>query len=167
VEYDQVIDILSAIRGATFAAIDTDTMPKPGIRRVSIGEVVILFTNDKSSGYENMVRRRLTEVGKNPDDFNASALPWGTRVEGTPLIEHGGKFYLQTILLKEGKETFFIGSGPAAVEISREDYLSVVKPTDYGKYQNGLERAVVIRTYRLDHILELRIQHMKITATVV
>jgi hypothetical protein len=102
-------NLLDKVNGCTFANLDAETEPSKGIRKVTTGTRVILFTNKKSSGYENMVKRRLVEAGKNPDNFVLSDLPWGERVPNTPLIENKGKTYLQCILLSEGQSKYFIG----------------------------------------------------------
>jgi hypothetical protein len=102
-------NLLDKIQGCTFASIDAETEPSKGIHKVTTGIRVILFTNKKSSGYENMVKRRLIEAGKNPDNFVLGDLPWGQRLENSPLIENKGKFYLQCILLTEGTSKYYIG----------------------------------------------------------
>jgi hypothetical protein len=56
----------------------------------------MIFSNKESSAYENMVNRRRALAGQ-PADFKAGALPWGTRIEGTAVIEHKGEHYLQLI----------------------------------------------------------------------
>jgi hypothetical protein len=94
--------LLAQIKGCSFANLDTETVPTPGIRKIVTGQRVIMFTNTNCSGYENMVKRRLLEAGKNPENFVLGDLPWGTRVPNSPLIEHKGKTYLQVISLSPG-----------------------------------------------------------------
>lgn len=134
--------VLARIRGCTFAGIDTMTYPRKGLRKCTTGESVILFTNKHSSGYENMVRRKLKKAGKNPDDFTLSDLPWGERVPDTPLITNKGEYYLQTILLTPGKSEYFIGDLPI-----QEEYLDLRKRTN----------AVLVNTYKLESILRIAI----------
>jgi hypothetical protein len=101
-------NLLDKIQGCTFATIDTTTNSN-GITKVTTGERVILFTNKKSSGYENMVRRRLQEAGKDPDGFRLGDLPWGERLENSPIIVNKGQYYLQTISLVAGQSKYYIG----------------------------------------------------------
>lgn len=101
-------NLLSQINGCTFASIDAETEVSPGVKKVVSGRRVILFTNKLSNGYENMVKRRLIEAGKNPENFVLHDLPWGTRVPETPLIEHKDKVYLQCIELSEGTARYYI-----------------------------------------------------------
>lgn len=142
-------NLLDKIQGCTFATLDTETEPSNGIKKVTQGERVILFTNKKSSGYDNMVRRRLEEAGKNPDGFSLGDLPWGERLPNSPLIENKGKYYLQCIRLAEGQSRYFIGE--------RE----VRDPSGLGlrtrRSNQGLakENEVEVACYRLDHILRI------------
>lgn len=103
-------NLLDKINGCTFANIDATTEPSSGIIKKTTGIRVILFTNKKTSGYENMVKRRLEEAGKDPDSFRSGDLPWGEQVPNSPLVEHKGKVYLKCILLSEGQSKYFIGT---------------------------------------------------------
>lgn len=109
----EVMALLKAINGCTFATLDTVTHPVAGVRKEVIGENVILFTNKKVSGYENMVKRFMEKAGKDPRAFEVGDLPWGERVPDTPLIFHKGQYYLQTILLNEGETRYMIGERQA------------------------------------------------------
>lgn len=136
--------ILDKVRGATFATIDSTTKPSPGIRKVTTGTRVILFSNTEHSGYEAMVKRRLIEAGKNPDDFSVGDLPWGERIPNTPIIVCRGIPYLQTIVLSPGNSTGYLGNR----EVDLDDF---VQPR---RSNQGLPKKdeVVVSTYRLDHI---------------
>lgn len=147
-----VLDTLSNINGCTFASLDAETYPVPGIRKSVLSERVLLFTNQKTSGYENMVRRRLVSVGKNPDNFALSDLPWGNRIPGTPLIEHRGKYYLQTVLI-----------APGLVKYTSSATGREIDPRAYGikhkRASQGLPvgEDVIVLTYKLESILRLRV----------
>lgn len=133
----EVIAILSAINGCTFASMDTETMPKRGLLKVMKGERVILFTNKKSSGYENMVRRRLEQAGRDPESFKVGDLPWGERVPETPLILHKGVYYLQSVLLYPGKSEYSIGG-------------LTVEPSAFGLRERV--NPVLVNAYKLESI---------------
>lgn len=139
--------LLEQIRGCTFATIDSVTSPTKGIRCETTGTRVILFTNKTGSGYERMVRRRLTEAGKNPDDFVLSNLPWGERVPETPLIAHRGEMYLQTIVLAEGRSRCFLRD----TEVNCSDFL----PRRNRPNQGLGADSVLVRTYSLDNIVRI------------
>lgn len=106
-DFTLIQNLVDKINGCTFASIDATCYPKTGVKLVIQGERVILFTNKNCSGYENMVRRRLEEAGKDPASFVLGRLPWGERVPESPFIEHKGKCYIQTIVLAHGLETWY------------------------------------------------------------
>jgi hypothetical protein len=150
-------NLLDKIQGCTFANLDTITEPSPGIQKVTRGERVILFTNKKVSGYENMVRRRLEEAGKNPDNFVLGDLPWGSRVPNSPLIENKGKFYLQCIRLKEGRSRFFIGDR----EIQNPRGLMLKKRRTNQGLLEGEE--VEVACYKLENIQKIALMDETLT----
>lgn len=144
-------NLLNEIDGCTFATLDAETEPSRGILKVETGKRIILFTNKKSSGYENMVRRRLIEAGKDPDSFTSGDLPWGTAVPNSPLVEHNDKVYLKVIELAEGRSRYFL-----------KRTMAEANPADLGlpkarPYQGGLPEGekVICRCYNLDHITRI------------
>lgn len=151
-ETQRLIELLSSIQGCTFASLSARTKDSPGLYRVVEGESVILFTNKNSSGYGDMVRRRLKQAGKDPDSFILGNLPWGVRVEGTPLIYHAGKdkYYLQTILLRPGLVRAFMGDDE--VPASR------LRMTHDNRHQ-GLspDNRVIVQTYAIENITHIKL----------
>lgn len=152
---DQALPLLSLIKGCTIASLDAVTFPSVGIRKVTTGQRVMLFTNQETSGYENMVKRRLAEEGKNPDNFVIGDLPWGARMPGTPLFVHKDKkgevnYYLQTIELSPGRKKYFIGNtevDPAELGFKGKEFAT----------NQGLSpgNEVVVSTYNIVHITKL------------
>jgi hypothetical protein len=160
VELSQVKDVLSTIKGCTFASVDTITRPSAGLRKEVTGTMVILFTNKKTrSGYENMVRRRLADAGLDPSTFEVDQLPWGSRVPNTPLIVHKDAYYLQCIVMKEGKAEYFVGDH----KVPRESITWLREPSSPNQ---GLanDRQVRISTYKLESIKQIRVMGETITA---
>lgn len=143
-------NLLHKVHGCTFANLDTVTTPVEGIRKETKGQRIILFGNTKVNGYEAMVKRRLVEVGKDPRDFVLSEPPWGQRIGESPLYEHRGKIYLQTIVLTEGNPRYFLKVN--GVEVAGDE-LDLPKV----RTNQGLppEREVVVRTYALENITRL------------
>lgn len=176
---NEIESILAPINGATFAALDTVTVPvlKGGkgnpfqgkIEKHCFGNRVMLFTNKYSSGYENMVKRHLEQAGLDPETFQAGELPWGKRVPNSPFIENEGNLYLQTVFLKAGDVSYH-----AIEEFSRMDVSNLLvtypKDSEISKYEiqglsdrtgsehQGLERSkqVIVRTYAIDSIVGIR-----------
>ena len=159
----QIHTLLDSINGVTFAALDTITEVKlkggkknPMLGRVvkrTIGQRVMLFTNKNSNGYDNMVKRRLEAEGKDPNSFQLGALPWGKRVEDSPLIEHNGKFYIQVIFQQGGKSEYLLDNKV----IDKADIEGLdEKPITAGKQNLEDDNAVIVRTFALDSIREIR-----------
>lgn len=142
--------IFARIKGCTFASLDTLTVPSPGYRKRTRGTQVILFTNNKRSGYESMVKRRLEAQGLDPASFDADDLPFGDRIKGTPLILHKGKLYLQAVLIRPGTSEFSIVGGGV---INVDDF-PFLKGHAYEGYGQGLPPGgrVIVRTYSLESI---------------
>jgi hypothetical protein len=153
----QIRDLFSNVNGANFISIDTETIPKltggkknpmqGAIRKVTIGSNVMVFSNKSGSAYGAMVERRLRQEGKDPASFQLSERAWGTRVEGTPIIEHHGETYIEVIFLKSGKTHYLHGVRP----INKAEIEGM--PADHGESeQGGLENKVIIRTIKADSI---------------
>lgn len=156
----QIHTLLDSIKGSTFAAMDTITEVKlkGGKKNAMLGRVtkhtagnrVQLFTSHR--GYKNMVNRRLEAEGK-PATFEPAALPWGTRIDDSPLIEHNGKFYIQMIFQKGGESTYYLDNKV----INKADIEGFPEPTQ-GPGRTGLEdgNEPIVRTFALDSIREIR-----------
>ena len=156
--------VLNSIEGVTFAGLDsvTDVTLLGGkkneqqgrVKKVTVGNSIMLFTNKNSNGYENMVKRRLEKEGKNPASFKLGELPWGTRIPNTPIIEHKGEHYLQVIFLKSGKTHYELDGK----KVDKTEIVGL-KPASEGASdaQAGLEDMVIVRTFKLSSITELRV----------
>ena len=153
-------DALSRLSGGTFVGMDTLTEVKlkggrknPMQGRVTkrmTGAQVMCFSNQNGSAYEALVRRRLEQEGKSPDDFQLGPRAWGTRIAGTPFVEHKMKHYLEVIFLRAGSVEFLLDGQP----IAREE----IEGLDEGSAgeQGGLENKVIVRTFALEGITALR-----------
>ena len=155
----QILD--ANVNGNSFISIDTMTIPKlkggqknplqGKVKKVMVGANVMVFQNKNSNGYDNMVKRRLIKEGKDAENFNISERKWGTRVPNFPVVEHKGNYYLEVIFLKKGKVTYFVNGIPTLPEdIEGLDY------KEEGK-QGGLDNKVIIRDYKFENILSLKI----------
>lgn len=156
----QIHALLNSINGNTFAAMDTitDVKLKGGKKNPFQGRVVKrttgnrvqLFTSYK--GYQNMVNRRLAAEGK-VADFESKPLPWGQRVDDSPIIEHNGKFYLQVIFQKGGESEYLVDN-----KVVFKDTIEGLdeKPIQSGRQGLDDENTVVVRTFALDSIREIR-----------
>lgn len=148
------------LEGGTFVGMDTVTDVKltGGKKNAQQGRVtkqmtgaqVMCFTNSKTNAYDAMVRRRLEAEGKDPDSFELGPRAWGERITGTPFVSHNGKHYLEVIFLKSGSVQYLLDGQPVD-----ETAIEGLPDRKEGE-QAGLENKVVIRTFALDSIVELR-----------
>lgn len=150
-----------ALAGGTFVGMDTETPvklkggkknPQQGrVTKLMQGATVMCFSNTNGSAYNAMVQRRLAAEGKDPESFELSPRAWGERVAGTPFVTHKGKTYLEVIFLQSGKVQYQLDGAP--VDAAQIQGLPESKSTGG---QGGLENKVVIRTFDVQNILELR-----------
>lgn len=147
-----ILPLLSAIKGCTFASLDAVTMSR-GIRREVMRENVILFarSDPEKSGYSDMVRRRLLDMGADPDSFVLQPLPWGEKDDHLPLIRHRENVYLQTILNAPGEVSYFIGDK----KIAAKDVPWLEPKAPHQGLPSG--RQVIVQTYNLENITVLRL----------
>lgn len=167
-KYDDVKNVLDAVNGATFAGLDTVTQVKlkGGKKNPFQGRVtkftknssVMLFTNKSSNAYENMVKRRLETEGKDPSSFELKARAWGSRIPNTPFVEHKDNKYLECIFLKGGKSVYLVDG----VETPKEQIEGLEEKSSKDDSQGGLDNKVIIRTYSIDSIKELRVMGEKV-----
>lgn len=154
--------LFESVNGASFISITTETKPtlaggkknemQGRIIKRQVGSNVMVFSNKNSNGYDNMVRRRLEQEGKDPDSFVLGPRPWGTRIEGTPFIEHNGYYYLEVIFLKAGPVEYLLDGKP----INQADIIGLKESGGSGD-QGGLDNKVFIRTFAIESIKALTI----------
>ncbi len=158
-------NILAEVNGATFIGLDTQTPvtllggkknPLQGhVTKSTVGSNVVIFQNKKTNGYENMIKRRLQQEGKDPSSFVLSPRKWGRRLPNTPFVEHNEQLYLEVIFLKSGKSDYYVDGNqtdPSAIEGLREQ--------EEGD-QGGLENKVIIRTYNVSNITAITVNKVR------
>lgn len=162
-KFEQLKEIFADVRGTAFVGIDTlsEVKLKGGkknpfqgrvTKRTAGSNVTVAFGDD--SAYANAVKKRMVAEGKDPATFELKPRTWGTRISGTPFIEHGEKHYLECIFNHAGETTYFVDgveTDPATIEGLE---LSVPKPSETA--QGGIENQVIIRTYDVNSIETVR-----------
>jgi hypothetical protein len=103
--------------------------------------------------------RRLAQEGKDPESFVLGKRVWGERVEGTPVVTHKGKRYLEVIFLNPGKVHYELDGSP----IDSADVIGL--DSKENGVQGGLSNKVIIRTFAEESITGVRIDGMSITNT--
>lgn len=159
-DFQTANEAFKSLAGGTFVGMDTLTSvtltggkknPQQGrVTKRMTGATVMCFSNTNGSAYDAMVKRRLEAEGKDPATFELSPRAWGTRIAGTPFVEHKGAYYLEVIFLRAGAVQYLLDG--KEVDISEIEGL----PEKREGEQGGLENKVVIRTFALDSIVALR-----------
>lgn len=156
-----LISAVQHIQGASFVGIDTHVdvkltggkkNPQQGrVTKRMTGATVMAFTNQNVNAYHEMVKRRLGKEGKSPEDFALSERAWGTRVPNLPIVEHNGNYYFEVIFMKPGTVEYLLDG-----VVVPESAIQGLPPKREGE-QGGLEDKVIIRDYKCESIVELRI----------
>lgn len=160
---NSVRDIMTdKVNGATFIALDTETQvtlrggksnPLQGrVTKVTIRSNVMVFQNKNSNAYENMVKRRLQQEGKDPESFQLSPRKWGVREHGTPFVTHNGNEYLEVIFLKAG-DTHYRVDGV----VTPKEQIEGLPESKNEAEQGGLDNKVIIRTFAVESILAITV----------
>lgn len=161
------VAILAEISGSSFTSIDTLTEvkllggqqnPMQGrVQKRCKGHNVLVTQNKFVSGYNEMVKRRLSQEGKDPRDFVLSPRTWGSRVPELPLVVHTKneqvQYYFEVIFMKAGEVEYLLDGQ----SISQEDIQGL--PNKQEAEQGGLENKVIIRDYKISSIERIRINH--------
>lgn len=147
---------LRVIANSLFDSGVTENPMYGKIIKKTSGIAVTLFSNKNQNGYENMVKRRLAEEGKDPESFQLSKAKWGTRLEDSPIIEHNGEYYLEVIVRHHGTPKYFYIHNEMENEISK-DMIFGFPPSREKTGQGGLENQVVVNRYKLSSITGIRV----------
>jgi len=110
--------------------------------------VTINFNYGNSVNYQ-----RERENGEDHEPFEPEPRQWGERVEGTPLVEHKGSFYLEA-KVENVLETEYIG--PNGNVIPREDMEEYLYSSS-GSSRQGVEDPVILRDYKLKSIRQISV----------
>ncbi len=159
------------VHGGTFISLKTDSTVKlnktykdeDGVKqsnphhgkvtKVTKDMNVMVFQNKNSNAYENMVKRRLTEQGSDPETFTVGPRTWGTRIPNTCFIEHKGAYYVEVILISKGKTEYFLNDEP----IAYENILGAPARKSNPEAQGGIEKKIDIRTFSVASIVGAKV----------
>jgi len=153
----ELVRNLKKLTGCAIASIDTLTdikliggkkNPMQGkVQKVSRRANIFLFVNGRSNSYQNMVKKRLAQEGKNPENFKLGKRAWGERIPNTPFVLHKGQVYLETIFVQKPKKVSYLQDG---IAIDKADIIGF--PVKKEGKQGGLNNKVQIRTFKLESI---------------
>lgn len=164
-EYKNLKELVSTIKGTSFAGIDTLTEVKlkggkknpfqGRVQKKTTGANIMLYNDSSKNVYGNMVKKRMLEEGKDPETFELKPRAWGTRIENSPFIEHKDKYYLECIFVSPGKSVYLVdGVETPKEEIEGLETEKKVSETSQG----GIENKIILRTFSLDSIEEVRLR---------
>lgn len=166
----KIMAALVQVQGSSIASINTETVeeltggkknPMQGrVTKRTEGGKVMFFTNTNSNAYNNMVKRRLEAEGKNAADFTLGKRVWGKRVPETPFIQHNDKLYVEVVYLAAPKVVNYFLDG---VAIAKEAIQGLKESKTEGQ-QGGLENKVVIRTFKLENIKQVKMGQLSVLA---
>ena len=119
-------------------------MYKAGNKYYGRVEVVQNLRGQINVNYAKSVRNATGD-----ESFTAAKRTWGVRVEGTPLVEHAGKSYIEVKCEgRPGKTTYFLDGVQVKDQTVIDEILSFKK--------KSRPEAVVIRDIPLINLLRLR-----------
>ena len=169
--FEQAKEVFKEVNGSTFVGLDTETVvkltggkknPHQGrVTKKTIGANVIVFANTDQNGYKNMVQRRMMQEGKDPSEFELKPRAWGVHISRTPFIEHNGKHYLECIFRSAGTSTYYLDG----VEINKSDIEGLPEQKEPNEQsQGGIDNQIVLRTFALESIQEMRVKGETLTS---
>jgi uncharacterized protein YijF (DUF1287 family) len=134
-------------RGAAIVTIHAETVPD--MRKTDNPYFDNLVKRSAVNGvinwvYESAVNRQRVREDLTPD-FSAFPRKWGQRINGTPLVEHKGNYYLE-MKVQSASALYFVGTK----EVSHNDVSDWLRPPS--KHRQGVSREVILRDYALENI---------------
>lgn len=174
INYETLNELVSKVKGTTFAGLTTKTgvklkggkkNPMQGrVEKLTENANIMVFSNSEKSGYGEMVKRRMLSEGKNPEEFQMKPRAWGTRIGNSPFIEHNENKYFECIFVSPGKSTYLLDGQP----VKKEDIEGFPEPKEKTEgevnSQGGIEDKVILRTFKLDSIVSIKLKNEVLNA---
>lgn len=147
------VAMLYTIRGATMVSFVAATEPRlkagnpfTGLRKITkIGGVL----NFNYAAAVNRQREREGVVA----DFVAEPRKWGQRVEGTPIVTHNGKFYVEAKVERSDIVAYVMPD------------LSPVDPDEVAKWlparhsgRQAVEKTIILRDFAVENLRSMKIK---------
>lgn len=150
-----LIATLSANKGTTMITIVASVEPQmrktanPYFGRV---EKVSKVNGVIGWQYENSVNLQRTREG-NEADFESMPRTWGTRIAGTPLVNHKDRYYLELKVEHVLDTMYFVDGLPAT-----DEQIAGIKsfmPEKKESARQEVEKVIILRDYALDSIVSI------------
>jgi hypothetical protein len=154
-----------AVKGITFISASWETTPKTNkfvngrgsapnpfhetVSKRTTGAIGLLASDKLSSAYENMVRRRQADTGREAD-FQVGERAWGTKVPGTPLTfnEKSGRYYLNYMAAQKGVSLAKAIEQDYGIQLTEQDH------TNLGSTAGLTVRYEAIRAPKVEYIFQ-------------
>ena len=166
---DNIVDLLSAVKGAKIVTITTKTIPAM-VRTAEDGRInpfagknlrkdvsvrkIARVNGVVNWNYTNSVNRQLVREGKTAD-FTAHPRKWGTRMSGLPFVIHikDGKvnLYLEMKVERSVEHWYEDDKGN---RVNADEVKPFLKPRSVTR--QGTDKEVILRDYRIDNIIAIR-----------
>lgn len=159
VSQETLVETLSnAPQSASFVSFESVTEPRLlktdnpyydsetktwNLRKISRTTGIINFV------YENSVNNQREREGLEAD-FESHPRRWGSRVDGTPLVEHKGRFYLEVNV--QSSESRYVDN--MGREVPREE-LEEFFGSRSSSSRQGVEDKVILRDYKISSINQI------------
>ena len=147
------VAMLYSVRGATMVSFIASTEPRlkagnpfPGLRKITkIGGVL-------NFNYAASVNRQREREGMTPD-FVAEPRKWGQRVEGTPIVTHNGKFYVEAKV----ERSEIMGYIMPDLSVVDENEVAKWLPNRHSGRQH-VEKTIILRDFAVENLRSMRIK---------
>lgn len=147
------VSMLYSLKGATMVSFIASTSPKlrtgnpfPGVRKITKIGAVLNFN------YASAVNRQREREGIVPD-FIAEPRKWGIRIEGTPVVSHNGKFYVEA-KVEHSEIISYIMPDLSTVD---EQEVANWLPSRHGGRQH-VEKTIILRDFSIENIRSMRMK---------
>jgi hypothetical protein len=133
----------------------TVTVPKmkkrsnPFFGRVLKISYITAFINCRYSRTVNLQRVREAQ----PANFRARERAWGSKLEKRPLVEHDDQYYFEVKLQARKSQLRLTETGEVIPPETIKPFIAPLKKNP----RQRLNREVILRDFRVDHVAELRI----------
>jgi NifB/MoaA-like Fe-S oxidoreductase len=154
----ELAELLRGLRGQT--AVTLETLTEPELRKKSEagmpyphGGTLRKRTRLRAvlnADYAAAVNARRVAEGK-PADFAPSPRKWGTKVAGTPLVEHKGQLYVEYQAVEVLSIRYEL-DGRSIEAKALEPWLPASRSQAQGQ---GVDDQVAVRTVKLENVAEL------------
>ena len=167
-KFETFQNVMNNVNGCEVAFIDTLTNVtlKGGRKNPFQGRIQKRMKNSKillatNSMYADTVKSRLASEGKDPENFVLQPRKWGSRMENMPVVAHNKdgqvKHYLEVIFESSGVVEYLLDNDvvdPTTIEGFESNN------SESENSQGGLQNKVIIRTFDMDSVVELRINNV-------